>query len=156
MFILLLAGSLAAVIGHSQYPSSISNLYIFRWLIRAQGSQYCWNSEVCAERWNGFAWFLMSSNHTREWISNTEHDVEGVFDFFLKAFGAINVDPILNPLWHNWNHVYMWSCSSDAFMGDAPPCEAPLPPPFSAPHLPPLSLSLSGLRKVGHFVGPLQ
>ncbi|KAK9861127.1 hypothetical protein WJX84_011284, partial [Apatococcus fuscideae] len=91
-----------------------------RWVIRAQGSQYCWNPQICADRWNGFAWFLMTSNHTREWISNTEHDVKGVFDFFLKAFGAINVDPILNPLWHNWNHVYIWSCSSDAFMGDAP------------------------------------
>ena len=104
-----------------------TDLLLCRWAIRAQGSQYCWNPEVCAERWNGFAWFLMSSNHTREWISNTEHDVKGVFDFFLKAFGAINVDPILNPLWHNWNHVYIWSCSSDAFMGDAPACELSFP-----------------------------
>ena len=104
-----------------------SHVMVCRWVIRAQGSQYCWNPDVCADRWNGFAWFLMTSNHTREWISNTEHDVKGVFDFFLKAFGAINVDPILNPLWHSWNHVYIWSCSSDAFMGDAPACQ-PLGP----------------------------
>ena len=26
----------------------------------------------------------------------------------------------MNPLWHNWNHVYLFPCSSDAFLGDAP------------------------------------
>ncbi|KAK9841444.1 hypothetical protein WJX74_005942 [Apatococcus lobatus] len=91
-----------------------------RWVIRIQGSQWCWDEQSCNVRERGATWGLMTSNHTKEWISSTQPEVEGIFGFMLKGIGSINVDPVLNPLWHNWNHVYVWSCTSDLFLGDAP------------------------------------
>ena len=60
-------------------------------MIRIQGSQWCWDEESCNARERGATWGLMTSNHTQEWISSTQPEVEGIFGFMLKGIGAINV-----------------------------------------------------------------
>lgn len=68
-----------------------------RWVIRIQGSQWCWDAESCDVREKGATWGLMTSKHTREWISSTQPEVEGIFGFMLKGIGSINV-------------VGLWAC----------------------------------------------
>ena len=69
-----------------------------RWVIRVQGSQWCWDKESCDRRERGATWGLMTSNHTKEWMSRTQHDVPGIFGFMLKAIGSINVVRLLRAL----------------------------------------------------------
>lgn len=42
-----------------------------------------------------------------------------------QTHGILSEDAAANPYFHDWNHVFVWYCSSDSHLGDAPPGAAP-------------------------------
>lgn len=60
----------------------------------------------------------MSSNLCQPEMSE-QISFPGVPDIVAQPSGVLSNDPAANPSFHDWNHVYLWYCSSDSFLGDA-------------------------------------
>eukprot|EP00884_Botryococcus_braunii_P020346 jgi/Botrbrau1/6996/Bobra.0165s0026.1 len=89
-----------------------------RWVIRFQGGAWCWDGESCEARMLRTP-YLMSSNLVPASTWMFAH-AEGIPDVVLRPDGILSRDPERNPLFFTWSHVYIWYCSSDSHLGDAP------------------------------------
>ena len=71
------------------------------WLLFFKGGGACWTDDDCDERWR-----------TQHQLMRTAGTPQ------LRTDGLFSNDPTKNPDFHDWNVVFVWSCSSDQWMGD--------------------------------------
>lgn len=82
------------------------------------GGGWCINPEDCRNRWAQTP-YLMSTKMLPNSLSPGDK-VQGVPDVVLPLNGILSANPVENPFWAGWNHVYIWYCTSDSHLGDAP------------------------------------
>ncbi|KAF6773035.1 hypothetical protein AHF37_07754 [Paragonimus kellicotti] len=71
------------------------------WLIFLEGGWYCFDNETCQLR-ESSTFALFSSNF---WPRKRAFD------------GILSISPVLNPLYHDYNSVFIPYCSSDLWTG---------------------------------------
>lgn len=79
------------------------------WLLYLQGGAFCFDSYSCAQRYKD-AKFLMSSDGDPDTISTGQILSDQQED---------------NPLFYDWNQVYLRYCTSDSFCGNASSSSTP-------------------------------
>ena len=48
-----------------------------------------------------------------------DKSIAGIPEILTQPRGILSDDPLQNPNFHDWTHVYLWYCSSDSHLGDA-------------------------------------
>jgi len=92
-----------------------------RWVIRLQGGGYCYDERTCLQR-QQFSSYWTTSKVCPIEIS----DNQGIGPANILHGGILSSDYFTNPYFFDSNHVYVWYCSSDAFVGSADPPFSPL------------------------------
>ena len=74
-----------------------------KWIIHLKGGGSCGSEESCANRWE-----TKRNLMTSKILKDT-----------MEGEGILSNDPELNPDFYNFNHVYVYYCSSDTHSGDS-------------------------------------
>eukprot|EP00026_Physarum_polycephalum_P010167 Phypoly_transcript_10319.p1 GENE.Phypoly_transcript_10319~~Phypoly_transcript_10319.p1 ORF type:complete len:378 (+),score=53.45 Phypoly_transcript_10319:114-1247(+) len=82
-----------------------------KFVIRLQGGAWCYDEDSCNSRAKDNPYWVSSNLCPPTLLDN--QTISGV-----GHEGILSSTPSLNPYFYNWNHVYVWYCSSDSHLGN--------------------------------------
>ncbi|KAK9807851.1 hypothetical protein WJX72_011324 [[Myrmecia] bisecta] len=90
------------------------SMHSTKWVVRFHGGAWCWDKLSCEQRWRDSP-HLMSTTMLPPDAVNETCPVRDI-----QLHGIMSMHPEENPAFYGWNQVYVWYCSSDSHLGDAP------------------------------------